>query len=233
MNKLKSIFILSVLLTTMWGCNDNILYSNPENGNGEELAVEFNFEWPGDVASRSFDDIPPKTKFTNNDVIHVIGTFHTKALNENNTYTWDTYKFGSSPSKYNDTDGKTELELEDDAAYVNWVTSCRLPPDAELDETTGFLSKTTNDDLTKEQSPYGVAGTLFTASNGNTLFLPSAGFRFGQLLGFTDMFGNYWSSTLNSQTLGRGLHFLNASTLPLVENYERYNGFSVRAIRRF
>ena len=47
-----------------------------------------------------------------------------------NSYSWDSYKHGTSWSnlaKYNATDEKTVLEKEDDAAYINWGSSCRMP----------------------------------------------------------------------------------------------------------
>ena len=53
-------------------------------------------------------------------------------------FTWADYKYsdgGSSPSnmtKYNSTDGKTELDLEDDAVRANWGGNWRMPTKDEL-----------------------------------------------------------------------------------------------------
>ena len=42
----------------------------------------------------------------------------------------------------------------------------------------------------------GVYGRLFTASNGNSLFLPAAGYRDGSSLNYAGSDGYYWSSSL-------------------------------------
>ena len=54
-------------------------------------------------------------------------------------YSWSTYSYGkqvSSLSKYNATDGKTQLESTDDAAYVNWGSYCHIPTLANYQELT-------------------------------------------------------------------------------------------------
>ena len=75
----------------------------------------------------------------------------------------------------------------------------------------------------------GVSGRKFTATNGNTLFLPSAGYRFGtELVGLGEG-GGYWSSSLfendPSRALGFGLR--DCSTTDGGRNY----GQSVRPVR--
>ena len=51
-------------------------------------------------------------------------------------YYWRNYKYGEylDLSKYTSTDGKTVLDKEDDAAYVNWGSPCRMPTTAEFKE---------------------------------------------------------------------------------------------------
>ena len=61
-------------------------------------------------------------------------------------YDWSTYKWCNesnatmtkycTDSSYGTVDNKTVLELEDDAAYVNWGGNWRMPTKAELDELT-------------------------------------------------------------------------------------------------
>lgn len=72
-----------VLLTT--GCSDDDLLRN-DGDTGGELPVEFTFGWPGITATRGFDDATVKTKFSEGDVIHIVGTFITSALQEDGTY---------------------------------------------------------------------------------------------------------------------------------------------------
>lgn len=72
-----------ILLTT--GCKDDDWLINNGEVDGE-LPVEFTFGWPGVTETRGFDDATVKTKFTEGDVIHIVGTFLTSALQEDGTY---------------------------------------------------------------------------------------------------------------------------------------------------
>ena len=75
----------------------------------------------------------------------------------NYTSYWGNYKHGTSYSnltKYNSSDNKTVLEPEDDAAYVNWGSDCRMPTKTEFEELinsencTWTLTSKTNSDNT-------------------------------------------------------------------------------------
>lgn len=65
--------------------NDDWLRGENDDTNGE-LPVSFTFEWPGITATRGFDDAQVKTKFSDGDLIHVVGTFKTSALQTDGTY---------------------------------------------------------------------------------------------------------------------------------------------------
>ena len=123
-------------------------------------------------------------------------------------YTWDSYKWckGSSTTLtkyctndkygYNDfTDGKTVLDLEDDAAHVNLGGTWRMPTDAEFAELI--------DNCTWEWTTMnGVFGRKATSKKpGDTdkyIFLPAAGYRENSTLYWCDSNGYYWSSTCHS-----------------------------------
>jgi hypothetical protein len=62
------------------------------------------------------------------------------------------------------------------------------------------------------------------------LFLPAAGYFFGTSCYNGGSNGYYWSSTLYDSTYGRSLNFRSGFVLPQYE-YDRYSGFSVRAVR--
>lgn len=83
---------------------------------------------------------------------------------------WDTYKWydQGSLTKYCAEDNKTILDLEDDAAYVNWGCDWRMPT---LDELYDLLSKCSWSRTTRN----GVNGYQVTGTNGNSIFLPSSG----------------------------------------------------------
>ena len=62
------------------------------------------------------------------------------------------------------------------------------------------------------------------------LCFPASGYRNGTGLNNRGSNGNYWSSSLNSQTNGYNLNF-NASGVNPANNNNRFNGFSVRAVQ--
>ena len=118
------------------------------------------------------------------------------------TYNWSTYKYCNGTNKtltkycghssYGNngfTDGKTILDLEDDAATVNWGGAWRMPTDAELTELREKCKWTWTSQ--KDVNGYKVVGP-----NGNSIFLPAAGYKDGESLLITRSFGNYWSSSL-------------------------------------
>ncbi len=105
-----------------------------------------------------------------------------KKVYSNDSYKWSDY------SKYNDTDNKTELDFEDDAAYVNWGYQWRMPSIEQINE----LFDSCDFQWTERD---GVKGQLLTGPNGNTLFLPAAGYFDGNLNNYAGRRGQYWSRT--------------------------------------
>lgn len=147
------------------------------------------------------------------------------------TFNWSTYKWckGSQGTitKYSDyTDNKTELEPEDDAAYVNWGSGWRMPSEAQYDELINS-SYTTTEWTTMN----GVNGRKITSkTNGNSIFLPAAGYRV-TLLYDAGSSGGYWSRTLGSVSPS-GAWYLNFGSSVVYMNYDdRYYGSSVRPVR--
>ena len=78
-----------LLLLFMTGCTDDLLADGPSVEAGDELPVEFDFSMP--AKTRGFDgDV--KRSFTNGDVIHIIGTFNTRELQEDGNFKEGTVK---------------------------------------------------------------------------------------------------------------------------------------------
>ena len=130
----------------------------------------------------------------------------TEGYNSGKTiFDWSTYKWckGSENTMtkyctdsnygYNGfTDAKTELDLEDDAAYVNWGPAWRMPSIEQFRELINS-SYTTTEWTTQN----GVNGRKITSkTNGNSIFLPAAGYRLGSFLISAGSYGIYWSRTL-------------------------------------
>ena len=150
-------------------------------------------------------------------------------------YTWATLKYcndasGDSfskyvtDSKYGPVDNKTRLDLSDDAARANWGGSWRMPTSSEIDELEEKCTWTWT-------TMNGKAGYRVTSkSNGNSVFLPAAGYSYGTNLTQAGSNGYYWSSSLNAINgfSACSLHF--SSGLVDRDYYNRYLGTSVRPV---
>ena len=151
-----------------------------------------------------------------------------------NAYTWSSYKHATSLSnltKYNSTDGKTVLDKEDDAAYVNWGSSCRMPTRDDFTElressncTWTWTSQTTSDGSS-------INGyTVTSIKNGNSIFLPASGYRDYGSLYYHGSYGFYWSSTLDSNYSCYAYYIFFNSSGHNQSNYNRYNGYAIRPV---
>ena len=120
-------------------------------------------------------------------------------------------------------DGKTVLDLEDDAAHVVLGGNWRMPTDAEWTELREKCTWT----WTTQNS---VRGRLVTGRNGNSIFLPAAGYRNNTDLYEVGSCGSYWSSSLdtdNSEFAWAISFYSNAINRGSVD---RCDGFSVRPV---
>lgn len=121
-------------------------------------------------------------------------------------------------------DNKTTLEMIDDASRANWGGSWRMPVDAEwteLERECIWTWTTLN----------GVNGNLVTGPNGNSIFLPAAGFIVGNTFAATPgSTGYYWSSSLNTDnpTNAWNVNFNSGSVY--WRNTNRFYGQSVRPV---
>ncbi|MBO5632452.1 MAG: hypothetical protein J5965_25635 [Aeriscardovia sp.] len=155
-------------------------------------------------------------------------------------FVWDTYRWCNddydemtkyctkSSYGYNGfTDEKTELGLEDDAAYVNWGPAWRMPSYEQFQELINS-SYTTTEWTTLN----GVDGRKITSkANGNSIFLPAAGCRDGSSLSYDGSYGDCWARTLRTSgpDYARGLYFNSDYVDAAGDN--RCLGLSVRPVR--
>ncbi len=149
-------------------------------------------------------------------------------------YTWNTYKWCDGSEKsltkyctnslYGTVDNKTELDPKDDAAYVNWGRSWRMPTEEQLYELffeCSWQSETQN----------GVKGRLVTGPNGNTIFMPAAGYCQYSSSYNVGSSGLYWSSTLSPDQSSYAFYHRFASGYMSWGGNDRSNGCTVRAVR--
>ena len=157
-----------------------------------------------------------------------------------NAYSWSSYKYANGNSSndpkitkycYNAsygnngfTDTLTVLLPEDDAATANWGSGWRMPTQAELRELKDNCTVTWT-------TRNGVNGRLFTAANGNSVFLPAAGRRWDGGLYNDGSNGVYWSSSLSTDYLLVAWYLYFVSDDDLMDyTYYRIYGFSVRPV---
>ena len=163
-------------------------------------------------------------------------------------YTWATYKWmqaGQSDwkhiTKYTVADGQTEgiwydaggtfigdnkttLEAADDAATRKLGSPWRMPTKEEIRE---LLDHCTWNWTTQD----GVNGCEVKGPNGNSIFLPAAGYRKGSLLYYAGSGGDYWSSSLCAAYSGLARYLGFDSGARGWYDNGRYYGFSVRPVR--
>ena len=118
-------------------------------------------------------------------------------------------------------DSEGNLTAQYDAATANWGGRWRMPTEAEMQE---LLDNCTWTWTTQN----GVNGYKVTSKkNGNSIFLPAAGYRYGSSLGNAGIRSYYWSSTPYDY-YAYFLYF--DSGYLLMDNYYRYYGLSVRPV---
>jgi len=157
------------------------------------------------------------------------------------SYSFDNYKWGSAfnLTKYNTNsswgavDYKTVLDSEDDVAHVLlWGGSWRMPTDAEWSELCTNCTWTWTDNY----NGTGVKGRIVTAPNGNSIFLPAAGYQDDTDLNNVGSGGYYWSSSLWSSSLynyhatGRATYVYFNSDSFSRDDINRYYGLSIRPV---
>ena len=143
-------------------------------------------------------------------------------------YSWGTYKYcniaDTTMTRYNTTDGLTELISFDDAATANWGSKWQMPSQEQLNElvdaTYTTIERTTQD---------GFYGTLITSKiNGKSIFLPAGG------NGSEGNSGFYWSRSLSTDDVLNAC-YLGFITMPntdieLVSTTKRFCASYVRPV---
>ena len=153
-------------------------------------------------------------------------------------YDWDTYKWSISGNTISITkyckdsnhgyngfvDNKTELDPEDDAAYVNWGPSWRMPT---MEQQQELIDNCTCTWTTQN----GVNGCLVTGPNNASLFLPAAGMYFESSLDLADSRSVYWARTLGTKGSINAYNMSFTWRGPICNFFGRLYGLPVRPVR--
>lgn len=143
------------------------------------------------------------------------------------------YKYYNNSTDDFDYIGSNISGTQYDVALVKWGGSWRMPTRDEIKE---LVNKCTR----KWTTLNGVNGLLVTGPNGNSIFLPAAGYRHGTDLDYRGSSGYYWSAALNesdSDSAG-GLQFSSSNIFGSSNGYwhwsnwlsSRCNGCTVRPV---
>jgi hypothetical protein len=147
-------------------------------------------------------------------------------------YGWSNYKWckgtEATITKYNRADGLITLLPEDDAAYVHWGEKWRMPTRGEMNElytTSTWTEETCN----------GIKGHMVTGPNGNSIFIPIAGWYnydlCGKELQRSEITTYYWTSTLSSNVNAYDLVFRSVNGVKDgIANNTRRCGFPIRPV---
>jgi hypothetical protein len=157
------------------------------------------------------------------------------------SYTWENYtlangsfttltKYNNNSSIYGTVDNKKTLEAADDVATQKWSGNWRMPT---IDEWTELLN---NCDWkwTDNYNNTGVTGDIVTSkSNGNSIFLPAAGYYDSGELNNAGSNGYYWSSSLHMNYPNCAQYVTFYSGHPDTYGNSRLYGRSVRPVVMF
>ena len=110
-----------------------------------------------------------------------------------------------------------------DVARKKWGSSWRLPTRAEFQE----LRDKCRWEWTTQN---GKRGYKVTGPNGNSIFLPAAGYRGGSSLSIAGEYGNYWSSAPNESFVSSAYYLRFYGSYRGVSWYDRDGGRSVRPV---
>lgn len=161
----------------------------------------------------AWGEIQPKSIYNWNTYQHCNGSYNSMTK----------YCINSSYGYNGYSDYYFSLLPEDDAATVNWGEDWRIPTKAEWEE---LFENTTHTWTTLN----GVNGRLFTASNGNSIFLPATGYRNDGNVYNVGSSGFYWSNSLDMARSNNAWYFCFDPNYFYMNSFYRRYGSSIRPV---
>ena len=145
-------------------------------------------------------------------------------------FDWGDYKYSIDGSdtnfnKYNSNDGKTVLDLEDDAVYATLGGNWRMPT---IDDFQELIDGTTVQ-ITSINGVYGIK--LTSKNNNNYIFFPFAGCAYSGAMDYVGSYFSCWSSNLRDLGNYYAFYLYGNSGCNLELGYfDRRYGNSIRGI---
>lgn len=156
-------------------------------------------------------------------------------------FDWDDYAFGPFDSgdktnygirKYNQNDGLTVLEPEDDAATVNWGEEWRMPTSEQIEE---LKANTRAYRVEDDEVPYFKLISTVEGYTDKFIFIPITRSNYHDITKPEGSIGEFWSASLDSKQVRRAAqyHCINipGMALPMTTPNHRYMGIPVRPVR--
>ena len=154
-----------------------------------------------------------------------------------NNYEWSTYKYCKGDRKsmtkyciisdYGTVDNKTELEPSDDAATMNWGSAWQMPSYEQLKELVNSSYTST-----KWITLNGIYVRQITSLiNGNSIYLPAAGYRDGTILSYAGSIVDYWSRSICTSENNSAYNLYFYDKYIFIEDNYRHIGLCVRPVR--
>lgn len=227
LTKTTAALILSIALLCTAGCKKHNSGNGSYNGRDYiDLGLPSGTMWatcnvgadtPEDHGDYfAWGETQPKAVYTDSNYVYSLGGYD------------DFTKYCTKPEfGYNGfTDNLKTLQPSDDAATVNWGEGWRTPT---INEWIELVTKCSYTFITRN----GVNGCLFTARNGNSVFLPARGGIGNDKSSIEDGMGNYWSSSLNTgmPIYAKGFQFIiDFDDCDIYDDFSRCAGYSVRPV---
>lgn len=239
---LEAMAALVLMMVFAMGCNK---LEGPNNGGANNVGGDSIVDYSGSFNGHDYVDLglPSRTLWATcnvgADVPEEYGDYF--AWGETlpkDIYDWKSYKYGRFTHELYElnkyctdsvygingfVDNLELLELVDDAARVCWGEGWRTPTREEWEE---LFRNTIGTGYTQN----GVDGWLITASNGNSIFLPAAGYWWGSEFNNFGL-GIYWSGSLHTNYPNRAWGFyFNPDDSHVCGSSDRNRGQTVRAV---
>lgn len=164
-------------------------------------------------------------------------------IEEKENYDWVGYKYSDDLTKYTFPDKnilaywyfefnkfigdyKTILDANDDVAKENFGGDWRMPTREEFEELIKECTWQYSYEITSSRDGY----TVTSLKNGNTIFLPAAGYYDGAVLQDYKKNGSYWCGTLSSNKSKEADAFVMTPVDVKMSNVLRHSGFTVRPV---
>ena len=152
-----------------------------------------------------------------------------------NTFNADNYSYYADGNKnillkyntleaFGNIDNLTTLEASDDVATQQMGGAWRMPTKAEQDELRNNCTWTWT-------TQNGVEGSTVTGPNGNSIFLPAAGYMYKGELVYAGEEGYYWSSSVHSGFKARSYHvYFYSNSQDYLTSSRRDDGQTIRPV---